>query len=215
MVGPSKEAGVQTQPSGSNPGVSEYFNDFNDLDGWILGEGLFSLRCGKPVGQSDSKIFLPSNVAAGYLELPNPIAIQEGDDLIIEVRYRYNDLGGMYIGFSPTNDYICNAEWYIDGVFLGLMGGERTNPSGVGLFLSQNHQRYDGVRVDRAMDDDWHIARIIRKSSTQEWFLYIDDEFLGSAPIVDNISSYKYLSFNAYGEGNLPAEIDYIKVYQE
>jgi serine/threonine protein kinase len=207
---------LAASPTPSISGVNEYFNDFNDLNGWVLNEGLFSVRCGKPVKQSDSKIYLPKNgkQAAGYLKLPSPILIEEGKNLVIEIYYRHNDLWGMAIGLSPTNDYICNKDWYYDGVFFDVWGGEGVNPAGAGLFLSQNHQRVDAVRVDRVMDDEWHMAQVIRSSSASEWSLYLDDRLLGSYPIVDDISSYKYLSFNAYGEGNL-AEIDYIKVYQE
>lgn len=185
-----------------------YFNDFTDLSGWILSQGLYSARCDYPILQTGSVVYinkqgLPNGNRAGYVELPEPLVSSVAETLTVEIKFRYDDYGGFNIGLMKTNEYACqNAS--NDG-FVFMMGGE-----GSDKFQLLN-EFGDEIDVPTTHDGNWHIAKLVR-SEAGYWSMYIDDVYGGTGIHQDLNTHYRYLTVQGYASNTALAEIDYISV---
>lgn len=198
--------GVRGEESSDTTAVSYYYNDFTDLEGWVQEQGLINGRCRTPILQEDSNIYaIGSGGAGGYVELPAPVVSDSTRPLIVEIRFRYDDYGGLFIGLFERDDYPCG-EGSNDG-FAFAMGGEGRD--------RYNFTTDEGsIIVDANHDGEWHIARLTRNESGY-WSMYIDDILMGRGTHQDRDSNYRYLSVQAYAGSSAIAEIDYILVQQE
>ncbi|MBU0757631.1 MAG: hypothetical protein KKF44_06180, partial [Nanoarchaeota archaeon] len=182
-----------------------YFNDFTDLDGWVLGEGLLNHLCAGSITQEDSSIFAGPNGRAGYLELPNEIVTDEEGVLTIEIKFKYFATGGMFIGLTQNNDFFCES-WKNNAVM--FYAASETGQK-FGIHLTPNFL-YE-VHSPTTHNHDWHIAQLIR-NQTGYWRLFVDDVFYGTGTNPDLMSNYRFLSIQSYLGPVDIAEIDYVEV---
>ncbi|MBD3204693.1 hypothetical protein GF327_10460 [Candidatus Woesearchaeota archaeon] len=193
-----------------------YFNHFENVTGWIMQQGLMNGRCDHPILQKDSIVYAIKTAAtgmrAGYVELDDPIVPDKKGVLEVEIKFRYDDNGGWFIGLMKNNDYICESYYHNDGfVFEAVGEGSDKLRLRLGNFTSNNDASVKEITYYNTHNDNWHTVKLIR-NETGYWSMFIDGIHRGTGTHQDLDNNYKYLSVQAYGSANAIAEIDYIDV---
>ena len=203
----SASLGTVTVESGSGNATESlvYENDFLDLEGWTS-PGIIGNRCNYPIQQRDSVVYNSGGNRSSHVALPQTIITEEAQPFAVEVKFRYRDDGGMYIGLMKENANPCEA-WANNG-FVFTTGGERQDAYAL---IWPEGGNYEILRILKAHDGLWHIVRM-EGDVDGIWSLYIDDELIGTSIVPDFDTNYKYLSVDSY-TGSGVNEFDWIKVY--
>jgi hypothetical protein len=203
------EAVPTPAPAGEDAGT-EYFNDLASTGGWNLGESLFVHRCkGAPL-LTESGFGMWGSERAAYLPLPEPLVSDPGSPVSIELRYRFDCRGGIFIGLTEDDGSICasGGAWQNDGV--AFTQASEDHDFVTLQWVDGGDKQSIAVETSEYQDGKWHIARMVRDGSGY-WSLYVDGALLGTASKADHGHLYRFLAVQSYA-GDCLAEFDYISV---